>query len=104
MKPLARRAVAALLSAAIMTAQWPAAAWAALPEPNPAAAMKFFRDLGVYKGDDDPLKTYLGDDGKLTPIGREMYRSLKSRYNPAEEVEAMKPIFERLRTVAPTTS
>ncbi|PIR19510.1 MAG: hypothetical protein COV48_01580, partial [Elusimicrobia bacterium CG11_big_fil_rev_8_21_14_0_20_64_6] len=75
---------------------WAGAAAAA--EPNPAEAMKFLRDLGVFKGDDDPFKSYLGNDKELTPIGRTMYLSLKTRYNPAEEVEAMQPLFERLRS------
>ncbi len=98
MKPLARRAVAAVVCAALFAAQWPADAWAgAVAEPNPAEAMKYLRALGVYKDDGDPLKSYLGDDGKLTPIGRTLYLSLKTRYNAAEEVESMKPIFDRLR-------
>ena len=101
MKPLARRAVSSLVCAAIMMAQWPASAWAAAGdvEPSPADAMKMFRELGVYKDDADPLKTYLGNEGKLTPIGRTLYLSLKNRYNPAEEVEAMKPALARLRAV-----
>ena len=100
MKPLARRAAASIVCAAMLMAQWPASAWAAAgaPEPNPAEAMKVLQSLGVYKDDADPLKSYLqGADGKLTPIGRTLYLSLKSRYNPAEEVESLKPIFERLR-------
>lgn len=111
MKPLARRTVATVVCAAILMAQWPAAAWAggkaALeaetgdPNINAAAAMKMFRDLGVYKGDDDPLKSYLGNDGKLTPLGEVMYQSLLSRYNPAEEVESMKPMLTRMRQVGP---
>ena len=98
MKPLARRAAAVLVSAAMVAAQWPASAWAAAgAEPDPAEAMKYLRSLGVYKDDADPLKSYLGSDGKLTPIGRTLYLSLKSRYNAAEEVESMKPILDRLR-------
>ncbi|MDD5302792.1 MAG: hypothetical protein PHS14_06740, partial [Elusimicrobia bacterium] len=99
MKPLARRAVASLVCAAMLAAQWPAPAWAAAgaAEPNPAEAMKYLRSLGVYKDDGDPLKTYLGSDEKLTPIGRTLYLSLKTRYNASEEVESMQPIFERLR-------
>lgn len=99
MKPLARRAVASLVCAAMLAAQWPASAWAgaAAPEPSPAEAMKYLLSLGVYKDDADPLKTYLGSDDKLTPIGRTLYLSLKSRYNASEEVESMKPILERLR-------
>lgn len=99
MKPLARRAVAAIVCAALFAAQWPADAWAgAVAEPNPAEAMKYLRSLGVYKDDADPLKSYLGNDGKLTPIGRTLYLSLKTRYNAAEEVESMQPILARLRT------
>ncbi len=101
MKPLARRAAASIVCAAMLMAQWPASAWAAAgtPEPNPAEAMKALRSLGVFKDDADPLKSYLqGPDGKLTPIGRTLFLSLQARYNPAEEVESMKPIFERLRS------
>ncbi|MCE9537636.1 MAG: hypothetical protein K8R85_00235 [Bacteroidetes bacterium] len=38
-------------------------AWAAAGggDPKPAEAMKMFRDLGVYKDDADPLKTYLAN-------------------------------------------
>lgn len=100
MKPLARRAVVWAVCAAMLAAQWPASAWAAAGggDPKPAEAMKMFRDLGVYKDDADPLKTYLANpDGTLTPIGKTLFLSLKSRYNPAEEVESMKPIFDRLR-------
>ncbi len=102
MKLPARRRIAVLVTAAILAAQWPASAWAQVvarpsAEPNPAEAMKMFRALGVYKDDADPLKTYLGSNDKLTPIGRTLYLSLKARYNPAEEVESLQPIFERLR-------
>ncbi len=99
MQFLARRVVAALVCAALLMAQWPASAWAAAGavEPNPAEAMKYLLSLGVYKDDADPLKSYLGSNEKLTPIGRTMYLSLKNRYSPAEEVEAMKPILDRLR-------
>jgi len=86
----------------MLAAQWPASAWAApgAPEPNPAVAMKTMKDLGVYKDDADPLKTYLiTANGELTPIGRTIFLSLKTRYNAAEEVESMKPIFDRLRGV-----
>ncbi|MBI2788838.1 MAG: hypothetical protein HYX59_09170, partial [Elusimicrobia bacterium] len=106
MKPLARRAAAVLVCAAMLAAQWPATAWAAAgaAEPDPAVAMKYLQGLGVYKDDGDPLKTYLIADGKLTPIGRTLYLSLKKRYNPAEEIESMKPIFDRLRGNGPYTS
>ncbi|MDP3542191.1 MAG: hypothetical protein Q8T11_06925 [Elusimicrobiota bacterium] len=100
MKPLARRAAAVLVSASLLAAQWPASAWAGAggaADPTPAEAMKYLRSLGVYKDDADPLKTYFGSDKELTPIGRMMYLSLKKRYNAAEEVESMKPVFERLR-------
>jgi len=99
MKPLARRTAALLVCAAMFAAQWPASAWAAAggAEPNPADAMKYLRTLGVYKDDADPLKSYLLSDGKLTPIGRTLYLSLKMRYNAAEEVESMQPVFKRLR-------
>ena len=106
MKLLARRAAASIVCAAMLMAQWPASAWAAAgtPEPNPAEAMKALQSLGVFKDDADPLKSYLqGPDGKLTPIGRTLYLSLQARYNPAEEVESMKPIFERLRSNGPYT-
>ncbi len=99
MKSLARRAVAIIVCAALLAAQWPATAWAAAgaAEPNPAVAMKFFLALGVYKDDADPLKTYLGNEQKLTQIGRTMYLSLKSRYNAIEAVESMQPKLDRLR-------
>ncbi len=100
MKLLARRSIAVLVTAAILAAQWPASAWAAaapVAEPNPVEAMTYLRSLGVYKDDADPLKTYLGSNDKLTPIGRTLYLSLKARYNPAEEVESLQPVFERLR-------
>ncbi|MBI2384999.1 MAG: hypothetical protein HYV14_03185 [Elusimicrobia bacterium] len=106
MRPLARRAVTVLVCAAMFAAQWPAAAWAAAGavEPNPVEAMKYLQGLGVYKDDGDPLKTYLIADGKLTPIGRTLYLSLKKRYNAVEEVESMKPVFDRLRGNGPYTS
>ena len=70
MKPLARRAVASLLCAAMLAAQWPAPARAAAGagEPDPAKAMEDLLSLGVYKNDADPRKTYLITDGKLTPM------------------------------------
>ncbi|UPT73010.1 MAG: hypothetical protein M0D55_14040 [Elusimicrobiota bacterium] len=101
MKPLARRAVASLACAALIMAQWPASALAAAPEPDPAAAMKLFKELGIYKDDADPVKTYFGDGKTLTPIGKTLFLSLQHRYNKAEEVESMKPILERLRGLGP---
>ncbi len=114
MKYLARRAVASLLCAALLAAQWPMPAEAA-PEveaPNPAEALKYLQQLGVYKDESDPLKTYLGSEERLTTIGRTMYLTLKRRYSDnqacekgaeacsreaREEVESLQPVFKRLR-------
>ncbi len=104
MKPLARSIVVWIVCAAILAAQWPAAAWAATaaaPEATVAEAAAMFLRFGVYKDDADPLKTYLISEGQLTPIGRVMIRSLRTRYNPAEEVESMKPMLDRLRGMGP---
>ena len=103
MLPLARRAVALSVAAAMLAAQWPVSAWAAaiVAEPAPAEAMRFFRANGVLKDDADPLRAYLGGDDKLTPIGLTLYLSMKKRYNPAEAAEALKPMFERLRKNGP---
>ena len=99
MKPIARRAVASMICAAVIAAQWSTSAWAEFraAAPNPVEAMSYLRALGVYKDDGDPLKSYLISNGQLTPIGQTMYLSLKTRYNASEEVESMQPILERLR-------
>ncbi|MEK7389102.1 MAG: hypothetical protein AAB036_05345, partial [Elusimicrobiota bacterium] len=104
MKPLARRALALSVAAALFAAQWPSCAWAAVvAEPSPAEAMAFFRKHGVVKGDNDPLLSYLGGAGRLTPIGLTLYLSMLKRHNPADEAEALKPVFERLRKNGPYT-
>lgn len=114
MKPLARKVVAASLSLALLGSGVPPIAWAQAAGPvapvaapaavDPNVAMKMFRDLQVYKGEDDVLKTYLGGPGGLTELGKSLYFSLLTRYNKKEEVESMAPTFDRLRQSGPYTA
>lgn len=99
MSPLWRKAVSALCVASLLLAAFPVGLLAAGPAPiDPVAAMKYLKDVGVYSGDSDVLKSYLlNSDNQLTPIGEALYRSLKTRYNAAEAVEALKPSFDKLR-------
>ncbi len=119
MKSLARRFVAQLVVAAMLAAQWPASAWAgpagSTPAPNlptpmdqrpgykaePSEVLAYFRKIGVIKGDNDPLKDYLGTDQKLTPIGKALFLSMIKRYNDVEEVETLAPAFEKIRKAGP---
>ena len=113
MSPLGRRIVAVTLSAAL-SAQWPAAALAegAAPAPaqpanaqvpsvDPGQAMRLFRDLRVFEGDNDAIVGYLQQNGQLTPIGVSLYLSLQTRHNQQEEVESLRPALEKLRKAGP---
>ena len=105
MKPLARRSVAVAVAAALLAAQWPASAWAQDKKDPPrvpaAQAMQFFRENGVFKGEDDILKGYLGSETRLTTIGRFLYLSMSKRYKPSEQAQALQPLFERMRKNGP---
>lgn len=124
MEPLARKALAGAVSAAVMLGALPPGALAAppaaapptaaatpdavVPIPPPAEVMKRLKGWGAFKGDDDVLKTYLGDDGHLTPLGRSLYLSLVRAHDPglegraiAEEVLSLQPAFDKLRANGP---
>ncbi|MBI3288752.1 MAG: hypothetical protein HYZ74_04460, partial [Elusimicrobia bacterium] len=103
MKSLARQAVASTVAAALLAGSWPVSAWAG-DEPSPIEAMRMFHDLGFIKNDADPVKSYLGNNAELTPIGRALFMAMKKRYNQVEEAEALKPAFERLRNAGPYTA
>src|SRR5579885_2327023 len=111
MRTPVRKAVAVLLCAAVAGAAWagpPAAAG-----PNPAEAMAQMRAWGVYSGDGDVLKSYLGDERHLTDLGKALYESLSKRYSAAagggmadreglaEDVLALKPSLDKLRELGP---
>ena len=102
---LARRILAVVLSAAMLATAWPQSAWAQTAikgdDVDASVAFKLFRKLKVFKSEDDPLKSYLGDEKHLTPIGRALFLSLQKRYNMQEEVEGLQPMFEKLRTQGP---
>ena len=79
------------------------------PAPvSPAAALANMQAWGVYKGDDDVLKTYLGDGKTLTPLGSALYLSLVRTHDPAvektallDEVVGLQPTLDRLRQNGP---
>jgi len=121
MEPL-RKALASVASAAVVLGAFPRAALAnkpvaapvaAAPQsdgalPPPAEVMKKLKEWGAFKGDDDVLKTYLGDAGHLTPLGRALYLSLVRAHDPSlegraisEELLAMQPAFDKLRDNGP---
>ncbi|MDX6771097.1 MAG: hypothetical protein SF051_16315, partial [Elusimicrobiota bacterium] len=68
---------------------------------DPAEAMRFFERTGVVSGPSDVLRSYLTTGSRLTPIGVALYQTLRSRYNAAEAVTAMRPSFDRLRQAGP---
>ncbi|OGR49169.1 MAG: hypothetical protein A2X40_05940 [Elusimicrobia bacterium GWC2_65_9] len=104
MKSLARKTIALAAAAALAHGALPPAAFCvgvkASAAVEPAAALRKMREWGVYKNG-DVLQTYLGDQGRLTPLGLSLYLSLANRYNAAEEVEGLKPVFDRLRENGP---
>ncbi len=120
MRPLVRRSLAGVLSAALVVGAFPGAALANPPAPAPVHAaedpnagvalpppadvMSSLKKWGAFKGDDDVLKTYLGDANHLTPLGRSLYLSLVRAHDPkvevraiAEEVMSLQPAFDKLR-------
>ncbi|HEX4049152.1 MAG TPA: hypothetical protein VH309_15000, partial [Elusimicrobiota bacterium] len=126
MKPLARKTAASALAAALVLGAVPRAAWAqpaaaapaaapaaaAAPETaspvNPGDALQQMQAWGVYKGDGDVLKTYLGDSKHLTPLGKALYLSLVQTHDPkvdktglVDEVLAMRPALDHLRQIGP---
>ncbi len=149
MKPLARKAAAATLSVALVTAAIPRAAFAqpapddelntaikaavaptattkasgaadnttpaagtraAPPKVNAPAALAAMQQWGVFKGDDDVLKTYIGDANHLTPLGSALYLSLTQTHDPnsdktalVDEVLGLQPTLDRLRQNGPYT-
>lgn len=107
MRPLWRKSIACLCAASLPLLQVRASAvpaavnTAVSANVDPKEAMEFFRRNGVIRGDDDVLKSYLGDNSRLTPIGEALFRSLRARYNPAEAVEALQPSFKKIREAGP---
>jgi hypothetical protein len=111
MKPLLSRSLAVLLSFSIVAGALPPAAFAGgdAAGVDPAAALAQMQQWGVYKGDDDVLKTYLGDGKKLTPLGSALYLSLIKTHGTGtvgargrvEEVTALQPELDRLRQNGP---
>ncbi|MDE2141774.1 MAG: hypothetical protein KGJ84_05115, partial [Elusimicrobia bacterium] len=110
MKPLWSRCLASVLSGAIVLGAVPPAAFAGDGRAvTPAAAMEQMKSWGVYKGDDDVLRTYLTDGKKLTPLGQAIYKSLVMAHGTAalgargavEEVQGMQPALDRLRQNGP---
>ncbi|MFA6317271.1 MAG: hypothetical protein WC943_07625, partial [Elusimicrobiota bacterium] len=68
-----------------------------------AAALDFFRKHGVFKGDDDPILSYLVNGPKLSPMGDVLFSYLKTLPNPNEEVEAIQEQIKMLRESGPST-
>ncbi|MFI5346929.1 MAG: hypothetical protein ACHQ51_11200 [Elusimicrobiota bacterium] len=110
MKPLLSRFISAVLSAAIVLGAAPPAAFAGESDNvTPSAAMDQMKSWGVFKGDDDALKGYLGDGKRLTPLGKAVYQSLVKTHGAgpqaararAEEVQGMQPALDRLRQNGP---
>src|ERR1035437_864231 len=120
MKPLARKTAASTLAVALVLGSVPssvfaqpaahpaAAAPAAAPKVDPGSALQQMRQWGVFKGDDDVLKTYLGDEDHLTPLGSALYLSLIKTHDPKlekaaiiDEVAGLKSAFDRLRGNGP---
>jgi hypothetical protein len=122
MNPLARKTAASALTAALVLGTVPRAAFAqaaaAVAAPvsvkpsavNAADALEKMRRWGVFKGDDDVLKTYLGDGRHLTPLGEALYLSLIKTHPDYEKLDktsliddvlGMQPTLERLRQNGP---
>lgn len=97
MPPLWRKVVACVLTASLLAVHLPAPAWAEPPPVSAAEAMQFFQQQGVLTGPDDVLKTYLGNDQRLTRLGEALFRSLRARPNPREAADLMAPQFQQLR-------
>ncbi|NNN05413.1 MAG: hypothetical protein HKL90_05895 [Elusimicrobia bacterium] len=99
MNNLVRRLLAAAVAAALATGSWPAAAFAdgGAPSVSPAQALQQMKSWGVYQGDGDVLKSYLGNGHQLTPIGQAIYDALAPRDNPADAAAALQPSLDVLR-------
>ncbi len=104
MNRLARRLLAVSVAAALASGSWPAAAFAdTTSSVSPAQALAQMKAWGVYQGDGDVLKSYLGDSHKLTPIGQAIYDALSPRDNPVDAAAALQPTLQTLRGNGPYT-
>ncbi|MFI5360632.1 MAG: hypothetical protein ACHQ49_01580 [Elusimicrobiota bacterium] len=115
MIPLARKTAASALSVALVFGALPRAAFsqaaasapAATTTVDPAEALSSMQKWGVFKGDDDVVKAYLGNDRSLTPLGEALYLSLVKSHDPSDkqaildEVLAVKPSLDALRKSGP---
>jgi hypothetical protein len=123
MNPLARKTAASVLAAALVVGSFPRGAFAGDPAApvaaaaaptgprstvNAASALAQMQTWGVFKGDGDVLKTYLGDANHLTPLGEALYLSLVKTHDPAldkaaiaDEVAGLQPALDRLRKNGP---
>ncbi|MBI3505157.1 MAG: hypothetical protein HY059_09965 [Proteobacteria bacterium] len=69
---------------------------------NPQEVMQFLEANKVFKGPDDPARTYVvGPDGRLTIIGQKIYQYYKDR--PKEVRQELAPTFETFRGLGPYT-
>ncbi|MDD5656411.1 MAG: hypothetical protein PHF00_04055, partial [Elusimicrobia bacterium] len=100
-----RKVLAAALCAC-MLAPAPGLA-AAPPAPDdgagvaPTEVLRFLDAHGAFKGPDDPVRQYVGNDKFITPLGAALYRELQARYNPKEEIEGMQESFKALARSGP---
>ncbi len=105
MNDLARRCTAATAALALLLSSCPPAALAAdaASTVSPQTALQKMQAWGVYQGDGDGLKSYLGDSRGLTPIGKAIYDALSNRDDPADAAAALKPTLNALRESGPYT-
>lgn len=109
MGPLSRKSLAVFLSGSLLLAAPGGGAFAQraqladelAPEEDPKEAIAYLQNRGVFKGPDDPLRTYIGNERKLTPLGEALYKYLRAQANPAEELDGFKDAFESLRKAGP---
>ena len=105
-----QRVIACVLCACLVWASVPAPVWSEdKPKTSPQAqkidpkeAKKFFDANNIFKGADDPLRTYFFDkkSGGLTAIGEILYSYLKA---DIERKRDFKAHFEALRQAGPAT-
>ena len=108
MKSLARKMCALTLVVLLPLGTFPCAAFAEDNSIKPAEALERMRQWGVFDGDDDVLKTYLGDREHLSGLGSALYSSMLNTYDMKrenravmEKVLSLKPMLDRLRENGP---
>lgn len=74
---------------------------AAAPSVDAKEAIAFLEQNKVFKGPDDPLRTYVAQNGKLTAIGEVIYQYL--RRDTQDRVRDFAPTFDQLRQAGNAT-